>query len=136
MEITGIGRGHELDRDDRLDVVGHGQKAVGRVGRHGDVILLVRRRGDGVDHGRWAICLHSETRAAAVTCAIIRPELRPAFSARKGGRFENEESRSSEVLRSDIEPISTAAQGKMIRGKMQRVPHGSCRRRARRIHQG
>ena len=34
----------------------------------------------------WARLLFSETRAAAVYCTIMKPELRPPLVIRKGGR--------------------------------------------------
>ena len=53
--------------------------------------------------------LHSETSAAAVTCAIIRPELRPPSSTRKAGRSESAGFTSFSMRRSEIEARSVAA---------------------------
>ena len=45
---------------------------------------LVRRRRDQSTLAGGAVPLFSETSAAAVTCAIMKPELGPAFATRNG----------------------------------------------------
>ena len=50
--------------------------------------------------------LFSETRAAAVTCGIMKPELTPLSSIRKAGRPLILGSTSTASRRSEIEPIS------------------------------
>ena len=48
----------------------------------------------------WASVLFSATNAAAVTCAIMNPELSPGFGVRNAGRPENAGSTRSAILRS------------------------------------
>ena len=66
----------------------------------------------------WAIDLFSEASAAAVTCAIIKPELTPALSTKNGGRPPDKvASISKATRRSDIEPISAIAKAKISAAK-------------------
>ena len=51
----------------------------------------------------------SATSAAAVTCGIMKPELRPGFGVRKAGRPESAGSTSMAMRRSASEPISQMA---------------------------
>ena len=57
-----------------------------------------------------ASVLHSETSAAAVTCAIMRPELSPPFSTRNAGQLRGRrDSCSFSMRRSEIDARSVAA---------------------------
>ena len=56
-----------------------------------------------------ASTLHSETRAAAVTCAIMSPEFKPPSSTRKAGSSERAGFTSFSMRRSEIEARSVAA---------------------------
>jgi hypothetical protein len=47
-----------------------------------------------------AFCLFSETSAAAVTCGIMKPELRPGLAVRNAGRPDNAGSTSMAMRRS------------------------------------
>ncbi len=53
--------------------------------------------------------LFSEARAAAVTCAIMKPELSPGSRTRNGGRPDSVASISRAMRRSDSAPISAMA---------------------------
>ncbi|MCY1461210.1 hypothetical protein D9M71_788410 [compost metagenome] len=61
----------------------------------------------------WASALLSLARAAAVTWAIMKPELTPPFSTRKGGSWDMCISIISEIRRSDSEPISAMARARL-----------------------
>ena len=61
--------------------------------------------------------LFSQTSAAAVTCAIIKPELTPLSSVRKGGRPLILGSTSTALRRSEIEPTSHSAMAIMSAAK-------------------
>ncbi len=65
----------------------------------------------------WASDLFSEASAAAVTCAIMKPELTPPSRTRKGGRPERPESSSSASRRSEMAPISLTASAMMSAAK-------------------
>ena len=56
-----------------------------------------------------AMVLFSDTSAAAVTWAIMKPEFRPLWSTRKGGRPLIFGSTSTATRRSDRLPISAMA---------------------------
>ena len=56
-----------------------------------------------------ATALFSDTNAAAVTCAIMKPELRPLLSTRKAGSPLIFGSTRTAILRSDRLPISAIA---------------------------
>ena len=56
-----------------------------------------------------ASALHSETSAAAVTWAIMRPEWRPPSFTRKAGRSESAGLTSFSIRRSEIDARSVAA---------------------------
>ncbi len=64
-----------------------------------------------------ARCLFSATRAAAVTCASMKPELRPGFGVRNAGRPESAGSTSMAMRRSASEPISQTASARMSAAK-------------------
>ena len=57
----------------------------------------------------WASDLFSLASAAAVTCAIMKPELTPPCSTRNGGRPESVGSMRSAMRRSESAPISAIA---------------------------
>ena len=57
--------------------------------------------------------LFSEASAAAVTCAIMKPELTPPSSTRNGGRPDRLVSISSAMRRSDSAPISAIASARL-----------------------
>ena len=57
--------------------------------------------------------LFSEASAAAVTCAIMKPELTPPSSTRNGGRPDRFVSISSAMRRSDSAPISAIASARL-----------------------
>ncbi len=61
--------------------------------------------------------LFSEASAAAVTCAIMKPEFSPGCSTRNGGRPDSVESISSAIRRSDSAPISAIASASMSAAK-------------------
>jgi hypothetical protein len=61
--------------------------------------------------------LFSDTSAAAVTCAIMKPELTPLSCTRKGGRPLIFGSTSTAVRRSEIEPTSHSAMASMSAAK-------------------
>ena len=69
----------------RFSAIGSSRRAA--VGGHGDVVLLVRRGRDR--NPRWpgspAACSR-DISAAAVTCGIMKPELRPGSGVRNAGR--------------------------------------------------
>ncbi len=60
-----------------------------------------------------ASALFSDASAAAVTCAIMKPELTPPSSTRNGGRPDRFESISSAMRRSDSAPISAIASARL-----------------------
>ena len=55
--------------------------------------------------------------AAAVTCAIMKPELRPGLRMRKGGSSEIDESISAAMRRSESEPTSHTANARWSAAK-------------------
>ena len=61
--------------------------------------------------------LFSEASAAAVTCAIMKPELTPPSSTRNGGRPERSVSIISAMRRSDSAPISAIASARLSAAK-------------------
>ena len=64
-----------------------------------------------------AHCRFSETRAAAVTCGTMKPELSPGFGVRNAGRPESDGSTSIAIRRSDIAPISHSVSAIMSAAK-------------------
>ena len=64
-----------------------------------------------------ARCLFSETSAAAVTCGIMKPELRPGLGVRNAGRRDSAGSTSMAMRRSASEPISQIASAIMSAAK-------------------
>jgi hypothetical protein len=65
--------------------------------------------------------LFSEASAAAVTCAIMKPELTPPSSTRNGGYPERFASIMRAVRRSDSAPISAIASAKVVGGERDRL---------------
>ena len=61
--------------------------------------------------------LFSEASAAAVTCAIMKPELTPGSSTRNGGRPDSEASISKAMRRSASAPISAIASASVSAAK-------------------
>ena len=61
----------------------------------------------------WANDLFSLANAAAVTCAIIKPELTPPLSTRNGGNLLKLLSINSAIRRSDKLPISAIASARL-----------------------
>ena len=111
VEIDALGRGEQLDADDGRGVLAHVAQPPRGVRGHGDVVFLVGPGRHGVDAADGAaIALFSATRAAAVTCAIMKPEFsaavlrpgRPAVRSSSG-------STSIAVRRSEMLPISATA---------------------------
>ena len=64
-----------------------------------------------------ASALFSATSAAAVTCAIMNPELRPLFCTRNAGRPLIFGSTSTAMRRSERFPISAIARASMSAAK-------------------
>ncbi len=64
-----------------------------------------------------ARCLFSATRAAAVTCGIMNPELRPGLGVRNAGSRDSAGSTSMAMRRSASEPISQMASAIMSEAK-------------------
>ena len=64
-----------------------------------------------------ACCLFSETSAAAVTCGIMNPELRPGLGVRNAGSADSAGSINIAIRRSAIEPISHTAMAIMSAAK-------------------
>ena len=64
-----------------------------------------------------ARCLFSATSAAAVTCGIMKPELRPGLGVRKAGSRDSAGSTSMAMRRSASEPISQIASAIMSAAK-------------------
>ena len=64
-----------------------------------------------------AIALFSETSAAAVTCAIMNPELSPLFCTRNAGRPLIFGSTSTAMRRSERLPISAMASASVSAAK-------------------
>ncbi len=77
---------------------------------HGDMILLIGGGGRGIDRSRRCALLVLGEIAAAVTSAIMKPELSPGAGVRKGGRpkFSAGSTRVA-MRRSEIAPISLIA---------------------------
>src|SRR5258708_7578354 len=67
--------------------------------------------------------LFSEASAAAVTCAIMKPEFTPLAAVRKGGRPESEASMRSAMRRSESAPISAIASASWLAAKAVRILH-------------
>ena len=65
----------------------------------------------------WARVLFSEASAAAVTCAIMKPEFTPPSRTRKGGRPESVASIRSAIRRSASAPISATASARLSAAK-------------------
>ena len=61
--------------------------------------------------------MFSATSAAAVTCAIMKPELRPGFGVRNAGRPESAGSTSIAIRRSASEPISQIGERDHVGGE-------------------
>ena len=57
--------------------------------------------------------MFSEAKAAAVTCAIIKPELTPPLFTKNGGNFDRLESINNAIRRSEIAPNSAIAIAKL-----------------------
>src|ERR1700686_1387366 len=70
-----------------------------------------------------AMVLFSDTSAAAVTCAIMKPEFTPLFSTRKAGRPLIFGSTRTAVRRSDRLPISAIARARVSAAKRVGVLH-------------
>ena len=69
----------------------------------------------------WASVLFSETSAAAVTWAIMKPELRPAFSTRNGGSPEKASLVSFSMRRSEIDAQLGERDGQEVGGERHRL---------------
>ncbi len=65
----------------------------------------------------WARCLFSATRAAAVTCGIMKPEFKPGLGVRNAGSRDSDGSTSMAMRRSASEPISQIARAIMSAAK-------------------
>ena len=118
VELDALRGGEQLDGDDVRGVGGHVEQPARAMGRHGDVVLLVGRGRHAVDAGRsGASDLFSDASAAAVTCAIMKPELTPARATRNGGRPLIFGSISSAMRRSAIAPISAMASASVSAAK-------------------
>ena len=65
----------------------------------------------------WARHWFSAARAAAVTWAIMKPELTPLSSIRKAGRRDSPVSSSKAMRRSEMAPISAIAKAMMSAAK-------------------
>ena len=91
-------------------------------GRHADVVFLVGRRRQRIDAAPGAPATCSRTAsAAAVTCAIMKPELTPPSSTRNGGRPDRFASIISAMRRSDSAPISAIASARWSAAKRDRL---------------
>ena len=64
-----------------------------------------------------AISLFSEASAAAVTCAIMKPEFTPPSLTRNGGSPDSVASMSNAMRRSDNAPISATASARLSAAK-------------------
>ena len=102
----------------RRGVLRHRQQPPRAVRRHRHVVLLVGRGRDRIDARRiGAAACSRTTSAAAVTCAIMKPELSPGFGVRNAGRPESAGSTSMAMRRSASEPISQIASAIMSAAK-------------------
>ena len=77
--------------------------------RHADMVFLIGGGRNRVDAARTAMVLFSDTSAAAVTCAIMKPELTPLLSTKNAGRPLILGSTNTAIRRSDRLPISAIA---------------------------
>ena len=103
-------RGQKLYADDGAAIRRHVEQTTRTVGSHGNVVFLVGRSGDESTLAGCARCLFSEVSAAAVTCGIMKPELRPGRGVKNAGMPDR--AGSSELMamrRSAAEPISQIA---------------------------
>ena len=120
-EVEGLAGGEELDGQDARGLAttrAAFQAAVGPIETWSSLPAEV-----GIEStlAGWARVLLSETSAAAVTCAIMRPEWSPPSRARKAGRPERAGFTSRSVRRSLMAPSSAAAIARRSRGERHRL---------------
>src|SRR5471030_2152948 len=117
VEVDALRRRQQLNADDDSRIVRHIVQTARRERRHTDVVFLIRGSRDAVDAGRMRQRFVFRRSAAAVTWAIMKPELTPGSPTRNGGRPDKVASISSAMRRSEMLPISAMASASVSAAK-------------------
>ena len=85
-QVDALGGGQQLDGDDLAAVPGDLRQAACRVGRHGDVVLLVRRGRQTVDARRMGQPLVFAGQRGGGDLGVHEARVEPRLGDQKGGQ--------------------------------------------------
>ena len=129
-QVQRLGRAQQLDRQDLLDVPQHDAGVAGRRGPHRDVVLLVRRRGDGVRRRRVGQDLVLGREGGGRVLDDHQAAVPPRVG-RQEGRQAAVQPRVQEQRRAPLGDGAQLGQRQLreVERQARSARHGSCRRR-------